>query len=95
MKRDIIRLPQCHVAYNIMYNANVPVYIHMDMYIKGCKHCVHMTKIMVMYAYSLLYQYGHEVCSVWNEYTQSYGCVHNASSMSPYCVSNVTNVDGV
>ena len=32
------------VAYNIMYNAHV--HVHMDMYIKGCKHiqctCIHV-----------------------------------------------------
>ena len=46
MKRDIIRLPQCPVAYSIMYNAHVHVHVHIDMYIKGCKHiqctCIHV-----------------------------------------------------
>ena len=48
MKRDIIKLPQCPVAYNIMYNAHV--HIHLDMYIKGCKH-IQCTCIHVIYMY--------------------------------------------
>ena len=36
MKRDIIRLPQCHVAYNIMYNANnTCTCVHMDHVLRG------------------------------------------------------------
>ena len=52
MKRDIIKLPQCPVAYNIMYNAHV--HIHLDMYIKGCKHiqctCIHVYTCTYLYS---------------------------------------------